>query len=410
MNSKTKPRIELSKTDIMVDEEFRIRITNLTQGETIKLSAETKDDDGVIWNSNIELKTDENSSVELEGIDPEGLFTRMRPRQPSNKNYIPIFEKRNIEPLSFTISFESNSGSRVAKLKRRFLPKNDFTRVSVNEGKLIGTLFYPEADGPHPVIIFISGSAGKFNEPRAALLASKGVAVFSVAYFGIDPLPEELIEVPLEFFDLAVTYLKKQPLIDTDRLGIFGFSKGGELALLLASREPIIKAVVAYAPSSYVWQGLSKKGELKSSWSYNGKPLPFVPMDVTPKMFSKLTSGKPIAFREAYERGLHKYPKDAEAARILVEKIKAPVLITSGGDDAIWPADQFAKDIEERIGRAGGNVIHFNDKFAGHLTTQAFLPAAQTMENLLFGGEADISASVLAKAWPETILLFKDNL
>ena len=133
-------------------------------------------------------------------------------------------------------------------------------------------------------------------------------------------------------------------------------------------------------------------------------------MDVTPKMFSILTSGKPFAFREAYERGLHKYPKDAEAARILVEKIKAPVFITSGGDDAIWPADQFAKDIEERIGRAGGNVIHFNDKFAGHLTTQAFLPAAQTMDILFFGGEADISASVLAKAWPETIRLFKDNL
>jgi hypothetical protein len=94
MNSETKPRMEVSKTDIMVDEEFRIRITNLTQGETIKLSAETKDDDGVIWYSNIELKTDENSSVELEGIDPEGLFTRMRPRQTSNKKYIPIFEKK----------------------------------------------------------------------------------------------------------------------------------------------------------------------------------------------------------------------------------------------------------------------------------------------------------------------------
>lgn len=93
MNSETKPRIELSKTDIMVDEEFRIRITNLTQGEIIKLSAETKDDDGVIWNSNIELKADENASVELEGIDPAGLFTRMRPRQASNKEYIPIFEK-----------------------------------------------------------------------------------------------------------------------------------------------------------------------------------------------------------------------------------------------------------------------------------------------------------------------------
>ena len=103
------------------------------------------------------------------------------------------------------------------------------------------------------------------------------------------------------------------------------------------------------------------------------------------------------------------YPKDADAARILVEKIQAPVLITSGGDDAIWPADQFAKDIEEHISSAGGIVIHFNDKFAGHLTTQAFLPAAQTMGILLFGGEADISASVLAKAWPETIRLFKEK-
>ncbi|TFH41789.1 MAG: hypothetical protein E4G96_04810 [Chrysiogenales bacterium] len=242
------------------------------------------------------------------------------------------------------------------------------------------------------------------------MLASKGFAVFSVAYFGIDPLPKELVEVPLEFFERAVDFLKKQPMIDTARMGIFGYSKGGELALLLASRHPEIKAVAAYSPSAYVWQGLSKRGQKISSWSYQGKPISFVPMDIPLLTIVKLIFGRPVSLRSAYERGLEKYSKEADKARIPVEKIKAPILITAGDEDAVWPADIFANEIEKSMKHVGSTIINIHEKKGGHLTTQAYLPAAQVFGTLLFGGDAVISADILSKAWSKTVELFKKNL
>src|SRR5688572_18837771 len=41
-----------------------------------------------------------------------------------------------------------------------------------------------------------------------------------------------------------------------EQIGIAGVSKGGELALLLASEDPRIRAVLAFVPSSVVWQSL----------------------------------------------------------------------------------------------------------------------------------------------------------
>lgn len=407
---KTAPVIRLSKADVMLDEALAISITNLTPGEPVQLMAETRDDDGIIWQSRIKRTAGSTSSLEVTGIDPEGLFTRMAPRNTGRRALVPLFGKTNVAPLQYKIVCTTGGGSSEAPLKRHFIPEKNFVRLPVREGALVGTLFYPATGGRHPVILFLSGSTGKFNEPRAALLASKGFAVLSVAYFGIDPLPKELVEVPLEFFDRAVAFLKKQSMVDVTRMGIFGYSKGGELALLLASRHPEIKAVAAYSPSAYVWQGLARGGTVRSSWSFEGKPLPFVPMDLGASTIIKLILGKKVAFRPAYERGLVKYATEAETARIPVERIKAPVLITSGNEDAVWPADLFTKKIEASIKRAGGRITTLQDKAGGHLTTQAFLPAGQAMGSLLFGGDPGVTADVLAKAWTETVQMFKNNL
>ncbi|WP_062396190.1 acyl-CoA thioester hydrolase/BAAT C-terminal domain-containing protein [Methanogenium cariaci] len=163
--------------------------------------------------------------------------------------------------------------------------------------------------------------------------------------------------MPLEFFDRAVAFLMAHPAADTDRMGIYGYSKGGELALLLASRDARIRAVAAYSPpSSVVWQS-PKGGAPKSSWTADGVPVPpFVPMHFSGMKLLKLITGRPVAFREVYEQGgLKKHPDKAEAARIPVEQIAGPVFLVSGTDDGgVWPSTVMADAVEETLKTAGG--------------------------------------------------------
>jgi dienelactone hydrolase len=72
----------------------------------------------------------------------------------------------------------------------------------------------------------------------------------ALAYFGLEGLPDELERVPLEYVDHGLTYLRLQQQVDIERIGVVGVSKGGELALLMASMRPEIHAVAAAEPPS----------------------------------------------------------------------------------------------------------------------------------------------------------------
>ena len=121
-------------------------------------------------------------------------------------------------------------------------------RQPVDKEGLVATLFRPIAPGRRPTVIVLQGSLGGMLEASAAVLASHGFPALALAYFGVNPLPPELIEVPLEYFSEAIAWLKTQPAVDADRIAVMGVSKGGELAMLLAATYPEdIKAVVGYA-------------------------------------------------------------------------------------------------------------------------------------------------------------------
>jgi pimeloyl-ACP methyl ester carboxylesterase len=113
------------------------------------------------------------------------------------------------------------------------------------------------------------GAGGGLSEGAAESFASEGFAALALAYFGLDRLPRELVEIPLEYFGGALSWLRSQPWFDAGWLAVVGNSKGGELALLLAAVYPEdIRAVVGYAPSPIVWQGMPLDREF-----YHGGPL-----------------------------------------------------------------------------------------------------------------------------------------
>src|SRR5262249_22942486 len=153
------------------------------------------------------------------------------------------------------------------------------------------------------------------NETDAGLLASHGYVTFALAYFRAEGLPKQLSAIPLEYLKKGIDWLAARDPVEGKRLGVVGASKGGELALLLASYFPGLKVVVARVPSHVVWFDL---GSFKrSGWTLAGKELPFVPQ---PNGAVTVFFKSPIRFVDLYRPALE--DKDlVEKARIPVENI-----------------------------------------------------------------------------------------
>jgi dienelactone hydrolase len=406
----TGPRIEIASGTGMIDEKPEIWLRGCAPDSKVTVTAETVDDKDRRWRSEVSYHTDPEGSLEIApAISGGGIVTSLRPVD-NPGGPVPLFVKKTTDPVVVDILATAENGdSARASLNLQVFDDATTERVEVREGPVQGTLFRPKGEGPFPVVIWIGGSEGWFTEPRPALLASHGIATFSVAYFGREPLPAALCEVPLEFFDRAVDRLSADPAVDTGRMGIYGYSKGGELALLLASRDERIRAVAAYSPSSHVWQS-PKPGQPKSSWTADGAPLPFMPMHLSAMKILKLISRRPVAFREAYEKGMEVHPEKKKEARIPVEKIRGPVLLVSGTEDAVWPAGRMADSVEAILSVDGGDVTHLNYPGAGHMTTLPGLPAPEALDDLIFGGSSEITSRALEEAWPKMVAFFTKNL
>jgi hypothetical protein len=224
-------------------------------------------------------------------------------------------------------------------------------KTEVTDGGLRGN-FYQASAGRRRAIIYLGGSEGGVpfasHEERLQPLLDLGHPVLCLAYFGVDGLPPSLEQIPLEYFEHAFDWLSRQPGVISE-YAIIGGSRGGELALLLASRYPQVKAVVAFSPSHVVWHGIPKRfpmHRLGSAWSYAGSDLPFVPVRLlSPTLIAGLLTSR---LRKAGELALRN-KKRVEQATIPVERIGGPVLLISGQADTLWPSTPMSEQIVSRL-------------------------------------------------------------
>jgi pimeloyl-ACP methyl ester carboxylesterase len=115
-------------------------------------------------------------------------------------------------------------------------------------------------------VLLLHGSSGTPDFERARVLEAEGFDVLA-------PRWTVRSEVPLESFPLDELAER------TDRLVVMGSSWGAEAALLLGALDERVDAVVAFTPSAYVWGRFVEDGRQQSAWTWQGEPLPFVPLD-----------------------------------------------------------------------------------------------------------------------------------
>lgn len=203
-------------------------------------------------------------------------------------------------------------------------------------------------------LVVFSGSDGRFALAcmLAELFCSKGISTMAIAYINAPGLPDSFEQVPMEAVERAALWLRKNGY---EKVGVWGISMGGELALLAGSYFPeVISCVIAASPINIVTQGLSKKNGMHfypcAAYSYRGKSLPYMSFDISG--FSKwkiikimLKQGEP-GFYSFYEP-LVKNPK--EEMVIPVERIQGPILLISGAMDSMWPAKIAADFLMKRL-------------------------------------------------------------
>lgn len=219
-----------------------------------------------------------------------------------------------------------------------------FTMGTAQDDLILDTIYYPPSGEPGNVaIMFLGGSEGGMPNSHVEPFAAKGYPCFKVGYFGTEHTPSHLEMIPLEYFEEAIKSFKSHPEVGNKKIVVFGGSKGGELALLLASRYKQIEGVIVRVPSSVVFQGIG--GPLKtSSWSYKGQPVPYVPY-YQPFDYSKVVNNQWV---ELYKLSLTQ-TQAVEKAAIHVENINGPILILTGKEDKMWPSSQMGEMIIKRL-------------------------------------------------------------
>jgi len=218
-----------------------------------------------------------------------------------------------------------------------------------------GDLFRPTQDRhPGKVLICFGGSDGKFELARmlAAVFQSHGLTVLALAYVMEEGLPDRFYHVPIDPLEAAAKRLHE---MGYEKVGLWGISKGAELALTAGSLLPgVVNAVAAVAPMNTVCQGFAKgKGiELMpgSSWSFHGQEVPYTPFGYEKTPYSSIL-WKSLKAREVtmFDLYLPMVQRPAPEAEIKAENITGPVLLISSKMDTMWPSEPAAEQIMKRL-------------------------------------------------------------
>ncbi|MEM9881009.1 MAG: acyl-CoA thioesterase/bile acid-CoA:amino acid N-acyltransferase family protein, partial [Pseudomonadota bacterium] len=411
-------------------------------GASVRLRQSFMDESGAMWGSEAIYQAPPSGTFTLDdtppvegayhGVDPMGLFWSMRPvvddhildkaafkrlmvaaDAPNLKLGRPNLE--SLKPVRMTLQcFVDDRLAARASFTQRLVAE-DVTVTSLLDEGIPAKVYWP-AGTPRGAVISITGSNGGYEGVHAPLLASHGFVAMSLALFGVPGAPAQMHDLPIEHMARAIDWLSAAT--GGQRVGVIGWSKGAESALVAASYVPEkIAAVVACVPCHYVMSGNDGAEDFDlPGWTLNGAPLAYhlltTPDDIA-ALLAKAAAhpDEPIVLRPPYEEGYK--TRLTEAAMIPVERAQCAFMFVSGGDDQNWPSTTSAHTMIERLKHASYQrpVVHLDYPDAGHLisaanTNKAASDAIVHLVNkkfILCGGTPSSNAAASRDSWPKII-------
>jgi len=165
--------------------------------------------------------------------------------------------------------------------------------------------------------------------------------------------------------------------------------------------------------SALVLQGLDFRSGPKSSWTWEGEPLPFMPTKFGPSQMwafvKAMVFRRPIELIHTYEPRLHD-GTDLSDAEIDLGPDSPPVLLVGAEDDRVAPSAAYAQRAVARPATEGARVEMVVHEGAGHLffcpnvpTTSAVLAHPQQPFRVVVGGSPASQASADRETWRRTV-------
>lgn len=433
------PSVDLSPVRPLLDEVVTVRVTGLPVGDSVTLRLRERHRDDVVaaaatfeadGEGVVDLTTDEPVAGDYAGVRPMGLFQFAT-------------ERPGVDPSDLGGSDGSDSVVVPGELRavvddtvvdtiayERVVRPASVARRPVDHPELVGDCYLPAADGPHPGVVYFGGSeGGRPGSVAPSLLAARGYAVLGLAYFGVEDLPNHLVDVPIEYFETAIEWFADRDAVRPAPVGVVSASRGSEMALTLGANVPAVSTVVVRAPGDVrfggIWTGKPDEWESPgAAWTRNGKPLPYVPVasspfDVVRWLWNGLR-GRLVEIAYTYVDGRAEADDErVDAAAIPVAETGGPVLLVSGEDDRLWPSNEMAERLVDRLRDAGyeHRFEHHNYPDAGHAIAAPYQPVTGRETSPLFpgvtmalGGRPAGYADADADWWPRVLDVLDDGL
>ena len=424
----TKVGITVDPAEVEIGEPVSVRLAGFPPNREVTLRATTVglaypdlEDTGTMREAEATFQTDASGAVDLATQAPVsgsyaiandmGLFWSMKAAGSVTHPTTASPPPQSPKPGAFLqyrtqLTAEVDGAPVATAIVDQDLGSMDVTMTEISEGGLLGQFYLPPGPGPFPAVIVLSGSSGGVTLRRPKVFAAEGFAVLSLPYFSytspIDgtQLPSDAVELPLEYFGKAIDWLQARPGVDPDRIGIYGTSFGGQAAMLVGTKYPEIKSVIAIAPPTVTWDG----GPGRSSFSFKGESVPFA----TP--FGLESMAQP--FRDAVAAGNDFQPTlagivatakadpETAAAIIPVERIKGSVLIVSGTEDTQLPSVVYGELSMDRLKAHdfGFPYRHIIGEGAGHLIDVPYVDRSLEISE---GGGNPVANELAGEAmWP----------
>ncbi|NWI21301.1 ACOT5 thioesterase, partial [Crypturellus soui] len=398
----------------LFDEPLGIAVRGLGPRQPVTLRASVQDEAGERFEATARYEAEESGELDLSrspalpggsfsGLEPMGLLWALQPQKP-----FWCMVKRDVQtPLRLLLEVFEGHGPPLGRLlaeaqHERIFLQDGVQRVPVREGRIRATLFLPPGEAPFPGIIDIHGLEGGLFEHRASLLARHGFATLALAYYRYEDLPQNPTEFHLEYFEEAVNFMLQHPQVKRPRLGLLGYSKGGELCLAMAAFLKNITAVASVNGPVFV---------TVIPLCYKDKIIPPVPVHE-----ERVTVNQSNVF-DCSNVLDDPFQVPGHQSLIPVEKIEANLLFIAGQDDNLIKSEHFAIETCKRLQAQGKNNFQIlSYPGTGHYFDPPFFPLNTTgrhpvfLKLTSFGGELKAFSKAQVQAWPKIQAFFNKYL
>lgn len=197
-------RIQVTPVNSLVDQRLNSTIiSELDPDSFVDLKLSVTNNANLNFSTKTQFRADNEGIIDLSKITPScksysdpdimSIYWLLKPQEDSDTRFWPLQIQNGLE-CKYEVFQNENLVAETLIYKDYMGP--GVQRIEIKEGKIRGTLFLPQGEGPFPAVINLYGGIHKRNviEDKSAMFASRGIASLSLAFFGVEGLPRSYAE------------------------------------------------------------------------------------------------------------------------------------------------------------------------------------------------------------------------